>query len=241
VTQIPKGDVKFFYDKIYSEIIGRKSGWILSRLAAYPHKILERNFKSNEKLEILEIGAGSGEHLDFVTNNFAKYVALDIDEVRLSQIDLVGRKKITPFKGNAEELQFPSNSFDRVIATCVLAHLKNPEIALVEWRRVLKKCGFVSIYVPCEPGIMLRLFRKISTEVAAKKAGYVGYSLCNARDHIHSAHNLDLFITNAFTSDTVTRIRKPFPIRSWYLNLFTLYEIRIGLFEYPAKKLDHIK
>jgi hypothetical protein len=53
--QIPKGDVRFFYDKIYSEIIGRESGWILSRLAAYPHKYLERNFKSNDKLKILEI------------------------------------------------------------------------------------------------------------------------------------------------------------------------------------------
>lgn len=235
MADIPSGDVKYFYDSIYKEIIGNKSGGILSRLAAYPHKVIERNFKSNEKLEILEVGAGSGEHLDFVINNFDRYVALDIDEVRLSQINLVDRKKVSIMRGNAAELQLPSKSFDRVIATCVLAHLNEPELALQDWRRVLKECGLISIYVPCEPGIALRLFRRISTARAARKKGFNGYFLCNARDHIHSAHNLDLFISNAFANDTITKIRKPFPIRSWYLNLFTLYEVRIGLFEYPTK------
>ncbi len=234
MTDIPKGDVKHFYDFIYNEIIGSESKGILRHLAAYPHKFIERNFRSNIRLEILEVGAGSGEHLKFVKDNYGKYVALDIDQVRLSQITLQELKNVTTVMGDAGKLPFPNHSFDRVIATCVLAHLYSPEIALEEWRRVLKKSGCISIYVPCEPGILLRLFRKVSTARAAKKMGFNGYSLCNARDHIHSAHNLDLFISNVFADDTVTRIRKPFPIRSWYLNLFTVYEVRTGLFKFPT-------
>jgi ubiquinone/menaquinone biosynthesis C-methylase UbiE len=59
---------------------------------------------------------------------------------------------------NAESLNFPDAKFDRIIATCLVVHLKNIEKALLEWRRVLKPNGVITMYIALEPSIMLRLF-----------------------------------------------------------------------------------
>jgi ubiquinone/menaquinone biosynthesis C-methylase UbiE len=43
---------------------------------------------------------------------------------------------------NAEKLDLiADNAYDRLTATCLIAHLANPEQALVEWRRVVKSGG----------------------------------------------------------------------------------------------------
>ena len=55
---------------------------------------------------------------------------------------------------------YTDNSFDRVIATCLLHHLDNPIIALQEIRRIVKTDGIVSISLPCDPGLAYRIAKK---------------------------------------------------------------------------------
>jgi ubiquinone/menaquinone biosynthesis C-methylase UbiE len=128
--------------------------------------------------------------------------------------------------GNAERLDFNNQTFDRIIATCVLAHLQNPELALKEWKRVLKPNGVIGIYVPCEPGIALRVFRRIFTLPKTRKLGFEGYVLCNARDHIHSAQNLNTLIEHIFKHSKKRMFARPLPIKTWYFNLFLYFEIK---------------
>jgi len=78
---------------------------------------------------------------------------------------------------DAVSLPFPDQCFDRVIATCLIAHLKDPEVALTEWRRVLRKGGELTMYVPCELGFSLRLFRKLFLAPKAKRLGFQGLNL----------------------------------------------------------------
>jgi ubiquinone/menaquinone biosynthesis C-methylase UbiE len=222
------GNVEYFYSHHYSELIGNRSTGILSILWRYPHKLLEVNQKSNANLEILEIGAGEGEHLGFVCNDFKSYVMTDIDDERLRRFSSKNEnQRVLVRRADATKLPFENDEFDRTIATCLLIHLNDPEAALVEWRRVTKKGGYIDVYVPCEPGLALRIFRKLFTKRKAENSGFQGYDLFMARDHLTSTHRLLELIAFVFRNDSIKLKYRPFVLRSWYLNLFIILRIQI--------------
>ncbi len=225
MENIDFGNVSEYYRNYYRKMIGLDATGILSKLWKYPHRVMEREFTDNSGKDILEIGVGEGEHIQFVQPSYRKYVALDIDEVRLQKISEMGIKSLEVMQGNAEKLDFDDATFDRVIATCLLVHLLEPEKALQEWHRVLKPGGSATIYVPCEPGLLLKLFRKFITKPKARKLGFDGYDLFIARDHLTSADRV-VILTNHVFGDSNTKISYfPFGVRSWYLNLFMVIRI----------------
>ena len=223
-----RGNVELYYQEFYSKMMGHESNGVLSILWKYPHRVMEKNFKSNAGKRILELGFGEGEHLSFVAEDFAEYLATDLDAKRLERF----RPKLIPntklMQCDAMSLPFPDESFDRVIATCLIAHLRNPELALTEWRRVLKEGGELTMYVPCEPGFSLRLFRKLFSAPKAKRLGFEGFNLYIARDHVNDAFRVLNLAAEVFRRDSFQQVFRPFPIRSWYLNLFCVVHIVKG-------------
>ena len=226
------GNQKHYYDMFYSKIVGTKSTGILNYLWKYPHLLLEKPFKTNIGKKIIEVGAGKGEHLNFVTSDFSQYLLTDINESSLNEIVL---DKNLPFNTktiNTEKINFKDNYFDRLISTCLLSHLENPEKAICEWRRVVKNEGHISIYLSTDPSIVLRIFRKLTTKQKAKSLGYFGYDLFIAREHKISAHSLIEIIKYNFRNDSVKIIFRPFCINSWYLNLLCVIQIRLSKEEF---------
>jgi len=222
------GSQKNYYDKFYNLIVGVDSSGILGYLSKYPHKLLEKPFKSNKGLNIIEVGAGQGEHLSFVTQDYSKYICTDVDGTRLSLINRHKYPKSETTLMDAESLKFADNSFDRLISTCLLSHLGNPEGALVEWRRVIRHHGNISIYISTDPSIMLRLMRLLTTQRKAKKIGYGGYQLFIAREHKISAHVLINLIKHTFEQDKINIKFRPFFLKSWYFNLLCIIKIDIN-------------
>ena len=220
-----RGSVKVYYEEYYSRMMGNNSTGLLSLFWKYPHRLMEKPFKSNKNLRILELGFGEGEHINFVENDFSEYFATDIDKIRLEKSKIFSATNVVLKKENAGKLSFDDGSFDRVIATCLIAHLPNPENALQEWRRVLKPGGRISIYIPCEPGFSLRLFRKLFTAPKAKKLGFEGFNLYIARDHVNDAFRVLNLLVEVFREDAVKLIFRPFFFPSWYLNLFCVAQI----------------
>jgi|LauGreSBDMM110SN_4_FD.fasta_scaffold66532_1 ubiquinone/menaquinone biosynthesis C-methylase UbiE len=220
-----RGNVELYYQEFYSKMMGHESEGVLSILWKYPHRVMEKNFKSNAGKKILELGFGEGEHLSFVTSDFAEYLATDLDAKRLERFrpKLIANAKL--MQCDAMSLPFPDQSFDRVIATCLIAHLRDPELALTEWRRVLKKGGELTMYVPCEPGFSLRLFRRLFSAPKAKRLGFEGFNLYIARDHVNDAFRVLNLAAEVFREDTFQQIFRPLGIRSWYLNLFCVVHI----------------
>ena len=219
-----RGNVELYYRDFYSRMMGNDSDGILSILWKYPHKVMEKNFKSNQGMRILELGFGEGEHLSFVAPDFAKYVATDLDAERLERFRPKLIEKAELMQCNASALPFPDDSFDRVIATCLIAHLNNPESALIEWRRVLKPGGKLTMYVPCEPGFSLRLFRRLFSAPKAKSLGFEGFNLYIPRDHINDAFRVLNLAAEVFQGDVFKQVFRPFFFRSWYLNLFCVVQ-----------------
>lgn len=221
------GNVETYYSTYYSRMMGADSEGIMSALWRYPHNLMEKNFRVEKFFKVLEVGAGEGEHLLATNVNCVEYTVLDIDEKRLNSINDKSDLKIVKVVGDATNTKLESNSYDRLIATCLLAHLPNPELALLEWRRLVKANGVISIYLPCEPGIALKTFRKFFSSRKASSLGFHGFDLYIARDHINDAARMITLINHVFREDQISFKFRPLPIKTWYLNLFAIAEIKM--------------
>jgi phosphatidylethanolamine/phosphatidyl-N-methylethanolamine N-methyltransferase len=229
-------DRDYFYENFYERASKSGATGMVNRVA---HKSLEWKLPLDEvgvTDKILEVGAGQGQHSSFVSHDYSEYFETDIrirDENEFDvQINLRERqsnsKVIKRLKVDASDLsKFSDGNFDRLIASCLLIHIHDQEKTLSEWKRVVRKGGLVSIYLPCEPGILLRLARKLTTARFAKKNGYSQKDII-FKDHI-TYHDRSLHLIKAEFSDSNITIRRfPFFIPSFNLNLWTVIQIVKG-------------
>ena len=186
------------------------------------HRLTEKNFNEyGHFAKVLEIGAGTGEHLAFVRHGFDQYILSDLDtkilDVAKGKLnDKFGNKLIFETQSGAG-LSCADNSFDRLIATHVLEHIYQPHLALKEWARVVKHGGILSILIPTDPGLAWRLGRNLGPRKNAIAQG-IPYDYLMAREHVNSCNNLIALLRHYFSERT--EAWWPFPIPSIDLNLF---------------------
>lgn len=214
-----------FFETDFKKIF--HSGGIFGALTTFIHNATEKKFGKKAHFEkVLEIGGNSGKHLESVRHSFSEYYINDIKSYDLlpTALNYFNSGKLKINICDAENLELPDHSFDRVIIVCVLHHCKDPEKMLLEARRVLKSRGVLTIYLPCDPGIIYRLCRKIVT--IRKDFNNLKYSLINAREHRNHYHSLNILIDHVFKSDQIIKSKRPFPYTTWNLNIYTIYNIR---------------
>lgn len=198
------------------------------------HRLTEKRFqKYDHFFKVLEIGAGTGEHIGFVRHGFDQYVLSDLDAKTLE----VAKGKLGGKFGNkllfetqsGEKLSYADNSFDRLIATHVLEHINQPHLAIKEWRRVVKNGGIISILIPTDPGIAWRLGRHLGPRRNAIAQG-IAYDYIMAREHVNSCNNLIALLRHYFPERTESWW--PFPIPSVDLNLFFVCHVVVRKAEF---------
>jgi len=96
----------------------------MEKLTRKKLNIFIKEFASNEK--ILDIGAGSGYGKKFFPNR----ISLDIDP-----------NKNPDIVSDIHNMSIDDDSFDTILCTEVLEHLKDPKQAITEMKRVLKPGG----------------------------------------------------------------------------------------------------
>jgi len=126
--------------------------------------------------KILDAGCGGG--------GFAKAIKYYRPDLEVYGVDF-SKKAIRKAKENAEGVKFKvgslyhlpyrDNFFEAVITTEVLEHLKYPQSALDEIRRVLKKEGIFCIAVPLEGSLVSLHFwlSKFGWNLKEKLAGHI--------------------------------------------------------------------
>jgi ubiquinone/menaquinone biosynthesis C-methylase UbiE len=190
---------------------------ILGSFKNVTHRFIEYPFSGSFASKILELGAGNGYHKKFVSQKFDTYIESDLRSNPNSSIIAIDAENLSRF-GNEE--------FDRIIATCLLAHLNHPQKALQEWRRCVKNNGTISIYVPCEPGSGLRLFRFFTTNLKSKIMKIDHYKF-HYIEHRNYYLNLKYLLNETFGEDKIRKRHFPFPFLSWNFNFFVIYEIKV--------------
>ena len=123
---------------------------------------------------MLEIGGGNGEHLPYVRYvPSKKYISLDLvtpkSKIYTEMISVELLNKLKFVKGDSEELKYKNSTFDRILVTCVLAHVDNVMAVLFEIKRVAKKGAEIGILLPTDPGILNRLIKNLITYRKLKK------------------------------------------------------------------------
>lgn len=178
-----------YAEKYEAALYGKTpAGYVMRR----SHEIIEKRFGPDHHFSnVLEVGAGSGGHLQYVRHSFDKYYMSDRSPQMLRQIEHEGSReeRCHLVVEDAENLSFPDDSFDRLIASHVLEHLNNPHKVLREWHRVVTPGGIISIVLPCDPGILWRLGRHFGPRRTAKRNG-LAYDCVMALEHINSITNL---------------------------------------------------
>jgi SAM-dependent methyltransferase len=108
---------------------------------------------------VLDLGCGTGRHTFEALRRGADVVALDLNgedllgvEVMIAAIEVAGEATAphatVALRADALALPFPNNSFDRVIASEILEHIRQDEAAIAEIFRVVRPGGLVAVSVP---------------------------------------------------------------------------------------------
>lgn len=108
------------------------------------------NFEGYKGKKVLEIGCGIGTDGRQFTKNGAIYTGINLD--RASTVLAKEAFKLFELEGeiyqvNAENLEFPNNTFDHVFSMGVIHHTPSTEKVVKEMFRVLKPGGTVSVMI----------------------------------------------------------------------------------------------
>lgn len=92
--------------------------------------------------KVLEVGVGTGKNLPFYTSD-CQVTGIDFSPKMLEKAQQRAQSlsNVTLMEMDIQQLDFPDNTFDSVLATCVFCSVPNPLQGLQELRRVCKPTG----------------------------------------------------------------------------------------------------
>lgn len=96
--------------------------------------------------KILEVGCGNGYYLSLLNRLGLKYSLTGIDNNKMALFDarrFIGDEKVILIFADATKLPFKSSSFNKIICSEVIEHVKGDKKVLQEIHRVLKKGGIM--------------------------------------------------------------------------------------------------
>ena len=212
-----------FYSTLYEYTQSRGAHkWFIEKT----HSELEKGFigPPHEHPKILELGGNIGEHVKYVNQNYLDYTLSDYRNTYPTNLP----SRVSFCVIDAHQIPFESNFFDRVIITCLLHHVLDVERVLLEARRVTKKAGIISIMLPCDPGILYRILKKLGVKRIWRQKGVENPEYFHYKQHRNHFPGILSIILEVFKSDERTVRYWPFKIKSWNLNAFTIIEMRIN-------------
>ncbi|CAA7601576.1 Methyltransferase type 11 [Acididesulfobacillus acetoxydans] len=93
---------------------------------------------------VLEVGVGTGKNLPYYTDDCIGVTGIDLSPGMLSKAKARAQEAkalVKLYEMDAQNMEFPDDSFDTVVATCVFCSVSDPIKGLREIRRVCKPNG----------------------------------------------------------------------------------------------------
>lgn len=136
----------------------KKSGWFYKTAIKKLHymnfakameaKIISRYLELKKGEIVCDIACGSGQQSIVMAKQGCKIYGIDMTEKAIETAESISEEYDCDFQvGNAEELPYDSNMFNKVVSVCALEHFENDEKALKEINRVLKPGGILVLTV----------------------------------------------------------------------------------------------
>jgi SAM-dependent methyltransferase len=191
----------------------------------YCHRQLEKFKREKKYSKVLEIGAGTLPHIDYLKHDYDEYFIAETSSTAVEFYKEMRNIKVYSYDG--VNLPFEDNFFDRIIISQCLEHIDEPEKFLFEMMSKLKKNGVLSISLPADPGVLWRLGKLFSKYFIMKKTLNISkeeYEYMLATEHINSIFTLISLIRYNFKNQ-IDESFLPFKIKLVDLNLF--YNVHI--------------
>ncbi|MBN2757500.1 MAG: class I SAM-dependent methyltransferase [Bacteroidales bacterium] len=135
VKQFNFDNIATEYDKYYQTDFGIKIDEI-------EKNIIKEFLQELKSKEIIEIGCGTGHWTNFLSDLGFIIDASDISEKMLLEAQNKNIKNAEFSVKNAEQLNYPDNSADNIIAVTSLEFVENQQLAVNEIYRILKPNGY---------------------------------------------------------------------------------------------------
>jgi len=199
--------------QVWLQTLQKKYGLIENFNHGYParHAVIPPGCRT------LEIGAGIGGHLHYENLKIQDYYCVDLRDNVVEELKRVFPQVKASVGDCQKRLEFPDKFFNRIVAIHILEHLPNLPLAITEMRRLLADDGTIDVVIPCDPGFLYSLARKISAERLFRKRYGQDYNWFISREHINSPDEIITLLREQFH---ITRSRYfPFiiPIKSFNL------------------------
>lgn len=168
-------------DKGYEQkyfVIEEKNWWFQARRKT----ILSLVKKYPKDINILDIGCSGGLLMRALkANGYTNVTGLDISPEAIEQCKKSGLNDV--FIMDAHCPDFKDETFDLIIASDNLEHLKDDELALNNWNKLLKKNGNAIIFVPAfmslwsEHDVVNLHFRRYKKQELVNKSQKAGFDV----------------------------------------------------------------
>ena len=191
----------------------------------YCHRQIENFNREKKYSKVLEIGAGTIPHLNYLKHDYDEYFIAETSNYAIEYHK--ENSNIKAYFYDGVNLPFEDNFFDRIIILHTLEHINDPEKFLFEMMSKLKVGGVLSISLPTDPGLLWR-FGRLYIKYFSLKRGYKiskeEYEYINATEHVNSIFNLISLIRYNFKNQIQENFL-PFKIKLVDINLF--YNVHI--------------
>jgi len=118
-------------------------------------------FPNNQDIKVLDLGCGTGFLLKSLIKRYKSVYGIDVSPDMPNKINIKDKNLKKLAVGDAENIKFPDNFFDVIVYRGVLHHLENPELALNEAHRVLKKGGIIVALENCSDSFIIKAIRNV--------------------------------------------------------------------------------
>jgi len=165
-------------------------------------KIILKNFSKREKINLLDVGCGSGVFLESLKSKRIKKSGLEINS---QGIELCKKKGFNIYEKNIIDTDFEDEKFDAITMWHVLEHLPNPQEIFQKIREILSDDGVLIFQIPNSDSLGFRcgkehwfhldsprhlgLYNKKSIKYLCKKTGL---KVVDIRNEFYD-YPLDLF------------------------------------------------
>jgi ubiquinone/menaquinone biosynthesis C-methylase UbiE len=158
------------------------------------------------KGKVLEIGVGTGKNIEYYPQDI-DITAIDFSEKMLEKAYEKARKfhkKVKLLNMDAQNMDFPDNTFDAIFTTCVFCSVPDPILGLKEMRRVCKPKGKIIMieHVRSEKKVLGVIMDILNPIVVNTYGANINRKTV---DNINSAEFINVTVANLF-SDIVKKI-----------------------------------
>lgn len=111
-------------------------------------EIIERYLQPSKGEYICDVASGDGYYSRKMSARGARIAGIDLDPQRIRNARTYHNVPNVQYRlGNAEDLPYSDETFDKVVSVCALEHFDDPQAAINEMHRVVKDGGRLVLHV----------------------------------------------------------------------------------------------